>query len=89
LLLIVSPVKLIHQTNSIPLPEHTQGAFPKQGTTSFLATVVFPKEYPEKISAVLSRLNEAVGKQGNGAIMEGIHAEVRGQAQIVNSGYVV
>ena len=62
--------------------------FPKQGTTSFLATVVLPKEYPEKTSAILSRLNEAVGIQGNGAIMEGIHAEVRSPSQIIKFGYI-
>ena len=61
------------------LTDHTQKVFPKQGTTSFLATVVFPKDHPEKTAAVLSRLNQAVGKQGNGAIIEGIHAEVSSQ----------
>lgn len=76
----------MHQ--SILFSEHTQGVFPKQGTTSFLATVVFPKEHPEKTSVILSRLNEVVGKQGNGAIMEGIHAEVRGPAHIIKSDYV-
>lgn len=75
------PLKWIHHPL---LSEHTQGVFPKQGTTSFLATVIFPKEYPEKTLAILSRLNEAVGKQGNGSIMEGIHAEVRGLSQIIN-----
>ena len=61
-------------------PEYSQQVFPKQGTTSFLATVVFPKEHPEKTAAILSSLNQAVGKLGRGAVIEGVHAEVRAAA---------
>lgn len=51
--------------------------FPSQGTTSFLATVIFPRDHPEKVAAVLASLAEAMGKvTGTGAVLEGIHAEV-------------
>ena len=55
--------------------EHSQRLYPKQGTTSFLATVVLPKGY-EQTAATLSALNECCGKTGQGAVMEGIHSEV-------------
>lgn len=74
-LTLCSSFKLILLSHTFS-SEHTQQIFPKQGTTSFLATVIFPKEYSEKTAAILSRLNEAVGRQGNGAVVEGIHAEV-------------
>ena len=52
--------------------------FPRQGTTSFLATVVFPKDDPEKVAAVLASLSEVAGRvTGTGAVLEGVHAEVR------------
>lgn len=57
--------------------EHTQKIFPSKGTTSFLASVVFPKRYPEKTGAVLSCLAGQVGVISDGrAVLEGIHAEV-------------
>jgi N-acetylglucosamine-6-phosphate deacetylase len=60
--------------------EYTQLAFPKLGTTSFLASVIFPRDHPEKISAVLARLAQCVGSTGGGgAVLEGVHAEVRGR----------
>jgi len=65
------------------LTEHTQEVFPRQGTTSFLATVVFPLKYPEKTAAVLSCLGARVGLVSEGrAILEGIHAEVRAKGKI-------
>ena len=49
--------------------------FPKRGTTSFLASVVFPQT-GGRTGEVLSRLGECVGRTGEGAVVEGVHAEV-------------
>lgn len=61
------------------LLEYTQQAFPSQGTTSFLATVIFPRDYPEKTTAALKALGRCLMQppgEGGGAVLEGIHAEV-------------
>ena len=55
--------------------EHSQKLFPHYGTTSFLATVVLPRDHPNT-HATLGVLNERSGKTGHGAVLEGIHAEV-------------
>ena len=47
----------------------------RYGTTSFLATVVLPRDHPNT-HATLGVLNERSGKTGHGAVLEGIHAEV-------------
>lgn len=56
-------------------PGFSQGIFPRQGTTSFLASVVFPRDTPDKTAAILSGLGARVGLTGFGAVLEGIHAE--------------
>ena len=59
-----------------PLLGFSQGIFPRQGTTSFLASVVFPRDTPDKTATILSGLGARVGLTGFGAVLEGIHAEV-------------
>ena len=58
--------------------------FPSQGTTAFLATVIFPRDQPDKITSVLASLAKCVGEvTGSGAVVEGVHAEVNTPRQHV------
>ena len=54
---------------------YTQALLPQTGTTSFLATVVFPQS--STISKeIMQQLRECAGKTDRGAVLEGVHAEV-------------
>jgi len=56
----------------------TRGKLVQSGTTSFLATIVFP-DHPlsNKMDKLLQTLNSHVGYfDGGGAVLEGIHSEV-------------
>ena len=46
------------------------------GTTSLLATVVFPEGKNEETLSLLKSLEKRVGLKGIGSVVEGIHAEV-------------
>ena len=46
------------------------------GTTSLLASVVFPEGKNEETLSLLKTLDKRVGVKGIGAVLEGIHAEV-------------
>ncbi|XP_077863301.1 N-acetylgalactosamine-6-phosphate deacetylase-like [Saccoglossus kowalevskii] len=57
-------------------PEYPQKLFPKLGVTSFLATMVLPKDNKKSETfEIIQTLEIIIGKPGNGAICEGIHAE--------------
>ena len=58
--------------------DFTRAKLVRSGTTSFLATVVFP-EHPlsNKMGKLLNTLESHVGiVDGDGAVLEGIHSEV-------------
>ena len=55
--------------------ENSQAVFPRYGTTSFLATVVLPRDHT-RTQNTLAALNDSCGKTGHGAVLEGIHSEV-------------
>lgn len=60
------------------LKDFTRSRLIQYGTTSFLASVVFP-DHPlgEKEDKILKILESHVGLiDGNGAVLEGIHSEV-------------
>lgn len=67
-------VQIIHYSTLVSA-EHSQRLYPRYGTTSFLATVVLPRDHPGT-PATLAALNNRCGKTGHGAVLEGIHAEV-------------
>ncbi|XP_062514677.1 N-acetylglucosamine-6-phosphate deacetylase-like isoform X2 [Corticium candelabrum] len=61
-------------------PEFTLSRLPRLGTTSCLATIVFPPSETDSIIAqetrqVLQSLNVAMERPSHGAVLEGIHAE--------------
>ncbi|XP_072045104.1 N-acetylglucosamine-6-phosphate deacetylase-like [Amphiura filiformis] len=57
-------------------PEYTQQRLPKYGVTSFLATVVFPKDLEASGTLkTLHKLESIVGKSNQGATCQGIHCE--------------
>ena len=56
---------------------YTQQRLPKYGVTSFLASMVFPKDLQlHTVFNTLKILEGVVGKTGQGSTCEGIHAEV-------------
>ena len=46
------------------------------GTTSILASIVFPGGKNEETLSLLNTIDKRVGVKGIGAVVEGIHAEV-------------
>ncbi|XP_071807846.1 N-acetylglucosamine-6-phosphate deacetylase-like [Asterias amurensis] len=57
-------------------PAYTQQRLPKYGVTSFLASMVFPKDLQlHTVFNTLKILEGVVGKTGQGSTCEGIHAE--------------